>query len=60
MKHNTISKRMTSRLTRGWKGYCGQVLIFIGACLLLNWYQEKQEQRDTPLSAWGEVPEREE
>lgn len=60
MKHNTISKRMASRLTRGWKGYCGQVLIFIGACLLLNRYQEKKEQKGTPLSTWGEVPEREE
>lgn len=55
---NAIQKNMAKKMTQGWKGYCVKVLLFICACLLLDWYQEKK-QDDPTIPTWGEVPERE-
>lgn len=55
---NAIQNAMTKKMTRGWKGYSIKVLLFICACLLLDWYQEKK-QDDHTIPTWGEVPERE-
>lgn len=40
---NAIQNAMTKKMTRGWKGYSIKVLLFICACLLLDWYQEKKQ-----------------
>ena len=45
-------------MAQGWKGYGIKVLLFICACLLLDWYQQKK-QDDPTIPTWGEVPERE-
>ena len=53
---NTIQKNLTTKLAKGWKG-CGiKLLLFICACLLLNWYQA----HCTPAPLVGEeAPEQE-
>lgn len=49
---NTIQKNLTKKMAKGWKG-CGiKLLLFICACLLLNWYQAHSTPR-----AGEEVPE---
>lgn len=47
---NTIQKNLTKKMAKGWKG-CGiKLLLFICACLLLNWYQA----HSTPAPLAGE------
>lgn len=47
---------MLKELTRNWKGCCTKAVLFVCACLLLNWYQA----HCTPAPLVGEeAPEQE-